>query len=616
VISERVVDQILRGELVDPDQIKRLPVLGAKKPVMVLPKEVVSTLDKLTWGRDLDPASNFAASVIRLWKKWTLLSPERFVKYNLNNLSGDADIAMAISPQILSKYSLQAAKDTWKFTHAPEKLPPDIRKEISLTFEYGVGQSGFAGIEVGRLSEARIRALMTGKNINLFVGKTGYWPAVQDFTQWRENVLRVASYRYFRDQIKSGKNPYGASRPWEIDAIKDPEKRAAKLAREAIGDYGNISVAGQWLRSNMLPFYSWLEINLPRYVRLIRNLPLEAGGASKSMQLAGIAGKKGLGLAGRATWKAGSLLLKANILFAAVAIWNKTFFPDEWNAMIRSGDPQYKLILPGIGGETIKIRFEGAMSDALEWFGKEDLIQDVQDLVRAGKMGELPRELGRQVKETALAPLQRLYNALNPFAKIPIELALQRSLYPDFRYPRPIRDPWQNVARLLSADIPYDYIAGKPHKSWKEMVRLVGYTSDPGEAAYYVAKNLTHNRMKKLGKRDVPTIIPDKRMNALYNYRKAVKNGNDRARDKYLRQYLELTPGAVKAQKLAKARAGIKASIQRLHPLYGLNPVERIAFRNGLTVEEKEIVDRAIEWYQEIYQPGKPMVQSLRRNRR
>jgi hypothetical protein len=202
------------------------------------------------------------------------------------------------------------------------------------------------------------------------------------------------------------------------------------------------------------------------------------------------------------------------------------------------------------------------------------------------------------------------------FAKIPIELALQRSLYPDFRYPRPIRDPLQNAARLLSVDIPYDYMAGKPHKGWKKLVRLVGYTSDPGEAAYYVAKNLAHNRMKKLGKWDVPTIIPDKRMNALYNYRKAIKNGNDRGREKYWKQYVELTSGAVKAQRLAKARAGAKASIQRLHPLNGLNPVERIAFRNSLSVDEKEIVDRAIVWYRDIYQPGRPMVKSLRQNRR
>ena len=79
----------------------------------------------------------------------------------------------------------------------------------------------------------------------------------------RENMLRLAAYRWFKQALKDGQRVYGASKPAEIDAIDRPDDKAAKLARELIGDYGNISSAGQYIRRRLIPFYSWMEINMP-----------------------------------------------------------------------------------------------------------------------------------------------------------------------------------------------------------------------------------------------------------------------------------------------------------------------------------------------------------------
>ena len=119
-----------------------------------------------------------------------------------------------------------------------------------------------------------------------------YWETVVNFTVYREAMFRYAAYLYYKGIFTSGGAEYGASKKSEVDALKDPLDKAAKVATELLGDYGNISALGKELRETTIPFYSWLEINFKRYTQLTKNAFDE--GFEKGIKTAGtLAGLKG-----------------------------------------------------------------------------------------------------------------------------------------------------------------------------------------------------------------------------------------------------------------------------------------------------------------------------------
>ena len=46
----------------------------------------------------------------------------------------------------------------------------------------------------------------------------------------------------------------------------------------------------------------------------------------------------------------------------------------------------------------------------------------------------------------------------------------------------------------------------------------------------------------------------------------------------------------------------LQASIRRAHPLGSLPIKDRAAFKATLTAKERELLDRAIQWYKETYE--------------
>jgi hypothetical protein len=130
------------------------------------------------------------------------------------------------------------------------------------------------------------------------------WGGLQGGTQWRENVLRYAAYREYVHRLEAGEDQlsigYGGSLPKMVDAVKDPRDRAALLARDLLGDYSNVSHAGQEIRRKLIPFWSWLEINTKRYWRLSSNA--FAQGTMKGVATGGLLGagrREGDGMAWR-----------------------------------------------------------------------------------------------------------------------------------------------------------------------------------------------------------------------------------------------------------------------------------------------------------------------------
>ena len=81
---------------------RNMAVLGGRKKTYILPDDIVKTLNEIGKPKVKE---NLLGSAMRnlttIWKVDILLNPFRIIKYNLNNTSGDADMAIASDPRII-----------------------------------------------------------------------------------------------------------------------------------------------------------------------------------------------------------------------------------------------------------------------------------------------------------------------------------------------------------------------------------------------------------------------------------------------------------------------------------------------------------------------------------
>ncbi|OEU68461.1 MAG: hypothetical protein BBJ57_07225 [Desulfobacterales bacterium PC51MH44] len=590
-LTDKMMMLIQSGDITDPNVIKKVWAKG-KDATWIVPKEIAKTLDEFGKGDIADLAiDKFSRTAITAWKKWILINPYRIIKYNLNNMSGDFDIAFAYDPKIM-KYFNAARRDLWaEFKGKP--LSDELKGELDLGYRQGVIGSGWAMQDI----EGVAKALSYDKKVQeLTDTKPGFvqraWKWSADVTTFRENILRLAAYRYFKDRIEGGETGiYAASNKEEVDAIQGDVERAAKLARDLIGDYGNISAGGQWLRRHMIPFYSWMEVNAPRYVRLMRNLKHEGQGSGA--RIAGVASAK-------IAWKGTKLAVKATALMGVVMLINRLWHPDEEDELSETQRRQMHLILGRRkDGSIMTLRFQGALSDALSWFGGEDITHDIKDVV-SGKVG-----ITEKAKEAALAPVIKIINGIRPDVKTVGELLAGESYYPDPFFPRPIRDNIGHVARLFSLNSVTSYMTGKPIRgggsvgAWlmNDIIALGVYTSDPGEAAFWNIKKVAYDYLDKIDV-EKPRITPTNKSNAMYYYKRALKYGDLKAAEKYLKKYVDL----------GGTRRGMNTSIRYSSPLGMMTKKRRRNFLKTLSEQDQRTLRIAEAWFEETYRNPKNAV--------
>ena len=129
------------------------------------------------------------------------------------------------------------------------------------------------------------------------------------------------------------------------------------MARDALGDYGNVSATGTWARHRLIPFVSWMETNTVRYFHLSKNAYLHARDVNAAEGVA----------AGALT--AASMFARIGIFYGAVQLWNNLFFGDEEDELSTEERIRLHLHVGRWGGQINTIKFQGALSDFLGWFG-------------------------------------------------------------------------------------------------------------------------------------------------------------------------------------------------------------------------------------------------------
>jgi len=585
-IADNVLEKVVSGEKSLEDKDVRKVLAKGRSVYWVVPEGLADTMDNFRPVQKEGMFGNMLTNTMQAWKQYILMNPLSVVKYNVNNMSGDMDAVLACDPQIM-KYAKKALSDLRPWM----KHDPAASRALDEARDLGVIGSGFSVQEV----EDTLKVLGTDRLLNdVFLGKSPgltqkYWTSVKTLTTLRENMLRLAAFRYFQDAIKNRERGtlknYGASNPKEVDALirngmtKDA---AAKLARELLGDYGAISRHGEYLRSHMIPFYSWLEINTPRYVYMMRNLKYNSGEVTGGKaRIAGTLAKRGSVFA-----------LKAGMLFAAVSLYNAVVWPEEEEELGEAGRRQLHIILGRrADGSIITLRFQGALSDALSWFGAEDFPNDVREVTQ-GKAS-----IGDKLKEASKAVANKGLQGFRPDVKILFESLTGKKLYPNAFSPRPVRDKVENILSTVKLNLPYQWAMGRPHRGSSvpeqlanDLTSILLYTTEPGVQAYYDARRMVFDWQDKKGI-EKNYGQPTSKGNALYYYKQAMKYGDLRAAKKYLKEY----------QKLGGTKTGLKQSIRMMHPLSGIKQTQRAAFVRGLSAKERATVERGITWYRKTY---------------
>jgi hypothetical protein len=586
-----VVDSVLKDVMTGVKSLEekdvRKVLARGNPPVWILPEGLADQLDNFRSYTAEGRLGKTSEWTISAWKQYILLNPFSALKYNMNNMSGDLDIVMAYRPEIAKPENLKKALVDLVNWSKYKKLDSDIKTELEEAQEFGVVGSGFAVQEVTdtlkiMTTNAFVKGLLTEEKIGPV---DSYWKFVKDKSQIRENILRLAAFRWFKGQLESGARVYGASKTDDVNnlvASGKTSEAAAKMARELLGDYGNISKHGDYLRKRVIPFYSWIEINAPRYVYLMRNLKYEG----ETTNRLGFTFAK----------KSAVFAAKASMLAGAVMMFNSLVWPDELEELGPAKRRQMHLILGRRDdGSIITLRFQGAFSDALSWFAKEDLPEDIKDLV-GGKS-----TIQEQLADIPKAILNKGVGGLRPDAKMLFETLTGDSLYPDALAPRPIRDKVENVLKTFKLDLFYRKAMGRPGRGkdvaehlFNDILGLVTYTTEPGVQAYYDTRRVVFDWKDKHGLESGGG-SPTKKGNALYYYRQALKYGDLKAAKKYLQKYYDL----------GGTKQGKATSIRMAHPLSGIRKKDRFKFKKEMRPAEKKRLEQAMDWYQKTYVKAK-----------
>jgi hypothetical protein len=592
-LSEKLAKQIIEAASeeigVTAKDLRKSLVKGARLPEAVLPKEVIETINALSTAKDNSPEGKFkagAAGLMRLWKQWQLISPPRVMKYNIRNLSGDAEATFVGNPRAFKKVP-RAVSELRDYFRQGEMTPT-----MRLWFDRGGIQSLLQVQEIGELNELdRLEHLMKpGQKQPGIPGLShikrawlSTWDKSQRATNFREAILRYANFLDYQEQMKSnGGKPlnYGASMPEEVDALESIADRAFKLSNDLMGAYDEVSVGGQVLRKYLIPFWSFQELNARRYYQFWRN-------TARDGRLAGAVGKTVLGKAASpwTLYRIGRLVLMAVAVKGALTVYNNLFWEEE-EAGLPENERQKAHIILGRkpNGEVLSFNRVGILDDFLEWFGLDGSVEYMRQYLNNR------RTLKEIAVEMAKSPVNKAVGGLAPHYKTPWEVVAGRSLYPDVFARREIRDPWKYLAQQLGVGYLYDKLSGKPSEKFNPVIaatKWVLYETDPGETAYYAIKDEIRRFNQKRGKGGSGYSNQSATAEALYDVKMAVRYKDMAAMEKAMAEYFALG-GTVD---------NVQRSLDRLKPLSSLNVRDRAAFIKTLNGVQRLDLERAEEFW-------------------
>lgn len=441
-IREQLAGMLMEGmaqELkITPQDVSR-QLVRANVKEWALPVEIVAQLTKLQHRRGEGYQSwieDLSKNLLGKWKAWTLMRPMTAVGYNLRNMVGDAEAVVAGAPGVL-KYTQQAITELSEYygllgRDPKASMPANLREARDLA----VLDASFTSRDIPDVKKIKVfrRFYDNPQNLKEMLVDS-YWQVVKEHTRFRENVLRYAAYLHFKAQLESGKlTHYGAANRKHVEAIRRDlgvNTAAAHLARNLLGDYGNLSTFGNYMRDHLIPFYSWMEINGKRWPRLAINAVTT----------------------GRGLTTAAVLTLRLGLVYGLLQLFNAVFFPDEEEELSREDRAQPHIIFGRDShGNIILLRNVSALGDFLEWFGVNTIASRLPEVL-AGQTdaGDIAGMIGSDLTN-------KVAQGIRPEIKGTAEFFGGQSYFPDVWNPR--RVPRDELAADL-AGVKDEYLGAR-----------------------------------------------------------------------------------------------------------------------------------------------------------
>lgn len=578
-IAQQIHNEVVASFGITKEMLARSLAMGGPRTSYAIPNELVQTLDLFNSPMPEGPFGDAIKKVLRTWKQWQLISPRRFLRYNLRNISGDADAAFAGNPGVF-KWAPQAAR---------ELIPAffsfkTVEGELAEFYKRGGFESNLQAAEMGDLRDVEFLADLFDQTQGSLIGKPlelfeAYWKTAKTATNYREAILRYAAYRDFLAKLDAGQlKEYGASVKEDVDALPNNRDKAFKLSNDLLGAYDEVSVMGQYLREHLLPFWSWKEVNFRRYIQMFKSATSNDASGMATARLAGTS-------AAKAGLKASNFLIKATAMWIMLQLWNNMMFPDEEKELEGNVQNRPHLVLGrNDKGQVYYFSGVGALGDILAWFGLDAAPGMVSDWFRGKK------SLGEIGKDMVKAPFNVASQLISPYIKVPVELAAKQSFYPDVFNPRPVRDRAQYLFRSVALGNEYNALFGVPSRGYIDSLKdLLLYRIDPGQGAYLDIQNAKRSFMEKQGiAHDGGSYSP--KGEALYYYKLALRYEDKELADRYLKEYIS------KGGKVTTLRQ----SLVNMGPLGGLTMKQKASFLGTLDARDRDRLRRAEVYWQEI----------------
>ena len=578
-------------------EFKRKLSDNSGEQLLVLPNEIIDSLDGLSKYNETGPIMKILKAITSGWKKAVLFFPTRAFKYNLRNLTGDADALIAGNPQAL-KFTGKALSDLLSFYYGSGKISPELKefqeRGGAITIENTQELGDYKKLKEFQhlMSELQGKSAPTWKKLPksawALIDKFA-WSGVQKATDFREQILRYACYLSYREQMQKNNglpDNWGASVKDEVMSLPDIRDRAFKMANELLGAYDQVSQTGKSIRDFTIPFYSWLEVNAKRYYQLIKNgLFEDVPGDFASRFLKGQ-----LMNTPYYAYKLGKTYLFVNLLTMLIAAFNHLVWPDDEDKLPPDIKERPHITLGhDTKGRALYFDRVGALLDNLEWFGQENspflpFAKDIRDILD-GKQ-TFTDFVGKLIS----SPINKAINAVNPIIKTPAELATGKSIYPDFTHPRNIGDAGKYIAQSLGLSWPYKIITDEPHNNWQEFKNLFTYSADADEAAYFYTLGLVRQfRENVLGKK-FNSFSTTRRGEVLRKLKTSLRLGDSERVQRYLKEYYSL----------GGDNKGLKSSMRNMNPLTGLNKKEQEQFLRWLSQDDRKYLNRANKYFHQL----------------
>jgi hypothetical protein len=322
----------------------------------------------------------------------------------------------------------------------------------------------------------------------------------------------------------------------DLEAEPTLESRAAKNAREMFVDYNAISPAGQSLRKNLIPFYSWVEGNFRHHANLFRNF--HDMSVPNKAEFIGKMAPRYLAKAvfGRATR---GFLLRAAMVNGGLAAWNAWQMQQNHikDSDLSDEDHRHIFIITGKDPKTGKVSLmyiPTATSDIASWLGGSHFAKTYADYTQHHDLG---RAVQRWASGAGSDIVNKVASSIRPEVLGSVGALSHQDFFPNVFKPKPVPgyDTIHHTIAQIFDQPTADFFESLRNNKFlpsktladdlKQMVLQQRYR-DPQQENYYAAKDRVDQFLADKQKDRTPGTSENEQTAVVRNLRKSMYNGD------------------------------------------------------------------------------------------